>query len=128
MVFLLISLMAFLYANILTALPTADDLAAVRSTIKMVQREVAEEDETLELRKRGPGLPLFQLFPIIPTFSNSRELMQTDADQDLNVARYAIVGSKSLAIFSQSMIVLGLILIGSWHFNDVKTGVGMACI
>lgn len=128
MVFLLISLMAFLYANILTALPTADDLAAVRSTIKMVQREVAEEDETLELRKRGPGLPLFQLFPIIPTFSNSRELMQTDADQDLNVARYAIVGSKSLAIFSQSMIVLGLILIGSWHFNDVKTGFGMACI
>lgn len=128
MVFLLISLMAFLYANILTALPTADDIAAVRSTIKMVQREVAEEDETLELRKRGPGLPLFQLFPIIPTFSNSQELMQTDADEDMSVASYAIIGSKSLAIFSQSMIVLGLILIGSWHFNDIKIGFGMACI
>ncbi len=127
LVFLLISLMAFLFANILTAQPSADDLAAVRSTIKMVQREIAEEDETLELRKRGPGLPLFQLFPIIPTFSSSQELMQTDADQDLHISRYAI-GSKSLAIVSQTAIVLGLMFIGIWHFNDSVTGFAMACI
>ena len=127
LVFLLISLMAFLFANILTSQPTADDIAAIRSTIKMVQREIAEEDETRELRKRGPGLPLFQLFPIIPTFSNSQELMQTDTDQNLDVARFAI-GSKSLAIFSQTAIVLGLIFIGIWHFKDSVTGFAMACI
>ncbi len=127
MVFLMCSLMTFLYANILMSKLTADDLATARSTIRMLKRETAEEDETLELRKRGPGLPLFQLFPIIPTFSNGEGLLQTDADQDRNLARYSIA-AKSLAIFSQSALVLGLILIGYYHFHDARLGVGIACI
>lgn len=127
MVFLMCSLMTFLYANILMAQLTADDLATARSTIRMLQRETAEENETLELRKRGPGLPLFQLFPIIPTFSNGEELLRTDANQDRNLARYSSA-AKSLAIFSQSALVLGLILIGYYHFQDARVGFGIACI
>ena len=127
LVFLMCSLMAFLYANILSAQPTPEDLAAARSSIKMIQREVAQDDDTNELKKRGPGLPLFQLFPIIPTFTNSQELMAADVDENLNVRRYAIA-SKTLAILSQSAIVLGLLLIGLIHFENVRTGFGMACI
>ena len=127
LVFLLCSLMTFLYANILTAQPTPEDLAAAKSSIKLIQREVAEDEETSELEKRGPGLPLFQLFPIIPTFDNSEELMAADADEDLNLRRYAIA-SKSLAIFSQSAIVLGLILIGLFHFENVRVGFGIASV
>ncbi len=127
LVFLMCSLMTFLYANILTAQPTAEDLAAAKSSIKMIKRQVARQDETKELEKRGPGLPLFQLFPIIPTFSNGQELLEANADEGLQVRRYAIA-SKSLAIFSQSMLVLGLILIGHIHFSNARVGFGMASV
>ena len=127
LVFLMCSLMTFLYANILTSQPSADDLAAAKSSIKLIQREVAEQNEERELEKRGPGLPLFQLFPIIPTFSNGQELLEADVDENLNVRRFAIA-SKSLAIFSQSVLVLGLILIGHFHFSSARVGFGMACV
>ena len=127
LVFLMCSLMTVLFANIITAQPTADDVASARSAIKMIQREAAEEGETADLAKRGPGFPLFQLFPIIPTFVSGEELLAIDADEDRNVARYAIA-SKTLAIISQSLLVLGLILIGSNLFNDSRIGFGMAVI
>ena len=127
LVFLMCSLMTFLYANILTSQPTADDLAAAKASIKLIKREVAHEDETRELEKRGPGLPLFQLFPMIPTFPNGKELLDADLNENRNVQRFAIA-SKSLAIFSQSALVLGLILIGNYLFANVKVGFGMACI
>ena len=127
LVFLMCSLLTFLFANIITAQPTADDVASARSAIKMIQREVAQETETADLAKRGPGFPLFQLFPIIPTFSSGQELLAIDADEDRNVARYAIA-SKTLALVSQSLLVLGLILIGAYLFSDSKLGFGMAVI
>ena len=127
LVFLMCSLMTFLYANILTSQPTADDLAAAKASIKLIKREVAQEDETQELEKRGPGLPLFQLFPMIPTFSNGQEILDADLDENRNVRRLAIA-SKSLAIFSQSALVLGLILIGQFLFSNAKVGFGMACV
>ncbi len=125
--FLVCSLMTFLYANIISAQLTTDDLAAVRSTIKMLQREAAEEDETRELLKRGPGMPLIQMFPVIPTFSNGETLLTQDTDLDRNVARYS-AAAKTLAILSQSAIVLGLILVGMYHFGNIRIGFGMACI
>ena len=127
LVFLMCSLITFLYANILTSQPTADDLAAAKASIKLIKREVAQEDETQELEKRGPGLPLFQLFPMIPTFSNGQEILDADLDENRNVRRLAIA-SKSLAIFSQSALVLGLILIGQFLFSNAKVGFGLSLI
>ena len=127
LVFLMSSLLTFLFANVITAQPTVDDVASARSAIKMIQREAAEARETADLAKRGPGFPLFQLFPIIPTFSSGQELLAVDADEDQNVARYAIA-SKTLAIISQSFLVLGLIFIGSHLFKDTMIGFAMAVI
>lgn len=127
LVFLMCVLLTFLFANIITANPTADDVASARSAIKMIQREAAAETETADLAKRGPGFPLFQLFPIIPTFSSGQELLAANADEDRNIARYA-TASKTLAIVSQSFLVLGLVLIGTYLFNDTKIGFAMATI
>ena len=127
LVFLGCSLMVFLFANIVTAQPNADDLSGAREAIKIVQREAAEETENLSLRKHGPGFPLFHLFPIIPTFSDGKELLETDADRESNQHRYAIA-AKSLAILGQIAIVIALILIGYFQFSNFRLGVGMATI
>jgi hypothetical protein len=127
LILLTCSMVTFLIANIVTAKLSPEDLEGARTAIKIVQREAAQETDTRELQKRGPGFPLFHLFPIIPTFSSGNELLKTDADLDANESRYA-AAAKSLAIISQVSIVFALIWIGYVHLNNFRTGIGIAMI
>lgn len=127
LVFLACSLMVFLIANVISATPNPDDISGAMGAVKIVQREAADDDGTsIELRKHGPGFPLFHLLPIIPTFSDE-ELLETDVEQDPNPIRF-VAAAKSLAILSQVAIVLALVLIGQIHFGNFGTGIGMATI
>lgn len=126
LVFLGCSLMLFLFANIATSEPTPDDLQGAKNAVKLIQREAAQPGDIEQLRRRGPGYTIFNLFPIIPSFENSHEIMSIDAD-DSNMSRY-VIAAKSLAIVSQILIVLGLILFCYWNYDNFNVGVGTATI
>lgn len=133
LVFMGCSLMIFLFANIISAKPNADDLSGASDAIKMLQREAVAEDEDAQERllRRGPGYQLFSLFPIIPSFGDEREIREIldvdPEDENTHMNRY-VIAAKSLAIASQILIVLGLVLIGHLHFKSFRAGVGMAVI
>ena len=127
LVFLGCSLLTFLIVNIITVGVSEDDMSGARSAVKMLQRETAEQSEMVQLQRHGPGFPLFHLFPVIPTFDTGEQLLKTDADRPQNDARYR-AAAKSLAIIGQGALILGLILIGFYHFNNFSIGVGMATI
>jgi len=79
------SLFLILTANVILSEPTAADLDGAKNAIKLMQREVAEPVDVQELRQRGPGLQLFFIFPIMSTFDNGGEILETDADELGNV-------------------------------------------
>ena len=121
------SLFLILTANVILSEPAADDLEGAKNAIKLLQREVAEPVDVKQLRQRGPGLQLFFVFPIMSTFDNGGEILQTDADELENIGRY-IVAAKILAIVTQSLIVLGLILFCHRNYDNLSVGVGTAAI
>ena len=121
------SLFLILTANVILSEPTNADLNGAKNAIKLMKREVAEPVDIQQLRQRGPGLQLFFIFPIMSTFDHGGEILQTDADELGNVSRY-IVAAKILAIVTQSLIVLGLILFCYRNFNNLSVGVGTAAI
>ena len=126
LVFFGFSLMVFLFANIATSEPTPGDLDGARNAVKLIQREAAQEGDIDLLRKRGPGYRLFNLLPIIPSFEDGNEMMQTDPESG-SMNRY-VIAAKSLAIASQLLIVLGLILFCYHNYNSFLVGVGVATI
>ena len=121
------SLFLILTANVILSEPTDADLGGARNAIRLMQREVAEPVDVQQLRQRGPGLQLFFIFPIMSTFDNGGEILETDADELGNVQRY-ILAAKILAIVTQSLIVLGLILFCYRNFDNLSVGVGAAAI
>lgn len=129
MVFFGCSLMMFLFANIVTSEPNNEDLSGAQNAVKLLQRKAAEESDTEQLRRRGPGYTLFNLFPIIPSFESGEAILETDADTPTttNMSRY-IIAAKSLAITSQVLIVLGLVLFCHYNYNSFNAGVATATI
>ena len=127
LIFLACSLLTFLVVNIITVGVNDTDMSGARSAVKILQRETAEQSETAQLQRHGPGFPLFHLFPVIPTFDTGEQLLQTDADRPQNEPKYR-AAAKSLAIFGQTALIFGLILIGLYQFNSFAIGIGMATI
>jgi hypothetical protein len=129
LVFFGCSLMMFLFANIVTSTPTNEDLSGARNAVKLLQLKAAEESDKEQLVRRGPGYTLFNLFPIIPSFESGDAILATDADTQTftDMSRY-IIAAKSLAIISQVLIVLGLILFCHYNYNNFNVGVGTATI
>jgi len=127
MIFLGVCLIALLLANIFSAKPTTDELNMVKSTIRMAKRQAADETEALSLRKRGPGYQMLFLVAVISVFSDNDQVDDIVIDQETNYERYILV-LKILAIVSQSLIVLGLILFSVYNFNSFYIGVGIASV
>ena len=129
MVFFGFSLMMFLFANIAISEPTNEDLSGSRNAVKLLQRKAVDADEKEQLIRRGPGYTLFNLFPIIPSFESGDAILKTNPDTQklTDMSRY-IIAAKSLAIASQVLIVLGLVLFCYFNYNNFKVGVGISTI
>ena len=127
LVFFGLSLMVFLFANIVTSEPTIEDVRGARDAVKLLQREAAQDVDTEQLKRRGPGYRLFNLLPIIPSFNNGGEIMKTDADEVGQMSRY-VIAAKSLAIASQVLIVLGLVFFCYYHYGNFNVGIGISTI
>ncbi len=102
--FIGVSLFLFLMANVITSTPM----------------EQAQRGPAL-----GPGYALLNMLPELPTTPGIAKTDAASSRDDAprpwlpNVARI-------LAIFSNLAIVMGIVGVGYWHFDNVKTGIGCA--
>lgn len=126
MVFVGLSLLVFVLANVATYSPGEVDIEGARNANKMLKLEASSQTEDVHLLQRGPGYRLLYLLPILSTFENIDEIRESDTEAT-NQGRY-VIAAKSVAITSQILIVLGLILFCHYHFGNFHVGVGIATI
>lgn len=129
LVFLGCSLLTFTFADIVTSRPDPGSLEGARGAMKLVHREAAGEDDRRELMDHGPGYALLHVIPVIPTFSaaspdDGGDPREAAIEESLQLE----IAAKTLAIVGQIAMVFGLIAIGSYHFSNFRTGVGIAVI
>jgi hypothetical protein len=132
--FLGISLFVFLMANVVTGTPDAADVASSKRAEHLGQRAASKMDLG-SLKTHGPGFPLIYLLPQITTQSllgsedvaepqDSGEPQQSSQPAEL----VHVVTARTVAVLSQLAIVVGIVLVGMRHFDNVKTGVAVATL
>lgn len=117
-------LFAFHVANILHGDVTADERQGAKSAAAMVSSSASDlaKSRPDNLQRFGPGYYFLHMLPSIPT---SISLPANDmAEQE----RAFVVVAKTMAILSNLGIVIGLILIGYWHFENIRMGIGTATL
>lgn len=125
------SLLFFLMANVVTGEPSAADLSPARQA-EVVRAEGAEENKGDDVQSEnfttdGPGFWLLYRFPRIITQQSigagdfQGEGIPTERDQEELQIREATV--RVVAILSHVLIVIGLLVIGHWHFENVTAGI-----
>ena len=127
MVFMGVSLLVFVLANVAVYSPADEDIEGARNALKTLRLEASSEGEDAQLIQRGPGYRLLYVLPVLSTFENSAEIHEKEIDAAANKLRY-VIAAKSVAITSQILIVLGLVLFSYYHFKNFHAGVGVATI
>lgn len=129
LVFLGISLLVFLLANVITTRPQRDDLVGASLATKLESR--ATEVDADQLARLGPGYPLLFLLPQIST----QRLFVADAALEPGAtppdeSRRALheTTARVMAIISQLAIVAGMVAIGWLHFENVRLGIAAAVL
>src|SRR3972149_10621760 len=124
--FLGISLCVFLMANVVTGMPSADDVAASQQAAQLQNLE-ASQAQLNTLKTHGPGFPLIFLLPQISTHSllgRDAQNVEDVPDAPVRSVRLVhVVTSQAMAILSQLAIVVGMTLGGLRHFENVKAGI-----
>jgi hypothetical protein len=123
--FICVSLLVFLMVNVLTKQPTTADLEGPRMLDAILHREPAPPGDRT-LARYGPGFPLLYLIPSITTKSMSI----ADPAVPEERAHYMVQAAtaRAMAIFSHVAVVLGMVLIGVWHFDNIRTGIAAATL
>jgi hypothetical protein len=129
LVFLGISLLVFLLANVITTRPQRDDVAGAAAAAKLKAGEAAVDAD--QLSRLGPGYPLLFLLPQIST----QRLFSPDPDTaepgDAGDGRRRLLHettARVMAILSQLAIVAGMIVIAWRHFDAVRLGIAAAVL
>jgi hypothetical protein len=113
--FIGISLFVFLMANVITSPPVLQSKSGI---------------------KPGPGYDLLNLLPDIqtspdPTLAVTKNVntIEKKAVVSLSSRDSRAVGAARLfLIISNLILVLGIVAIGYWHFENLKTGIGVATL
>jgi len=130
MTFLGISMLIFLMANVVNSKMTADDLAGSKGAEQVLARQSPDPTDK-SLATHGPGYPLLHL---LPRLSTQMPLIESDAknaspqDRDLRRDVVHIATARTMAILSHLAIVLGLVLIGYRHFDNIRAGIAAATL
>ena len=125
------SLLFFLMANVVTGKPSAGDLSPARQA-EVVRAEeavenVGEDTQADSFSTDGPGYWLIYRLPRIVTQQSigageaQDQVTLAERDRDELLIREAT--SRVVAILSHVMIVVGLLVIGHWHFENVTSGI-----
>lgn len=110
------ALLVFLMANVLASEVSSDDLSGPQGARAIAQMR---DDGTTKYTYLGPGYYFLHLLPSIPTFP-----FGGIAQNDPRLA-YA-PAAKTMAIISHFAVVIALVVVGLWHFDNIKLGIGAA--
>ena len=102
--FLVFALLLFMMANVVTSWAVVDD-----STY------------------RGPGYPFLEALPGLAV-SKLPAPNQDALPQVAEVGRGTVVVTKLLAIMANSLLIVGVLLVGFRHFNNFRAGLGVAVL
>ncbi len=122
--FLVCSHLIFITAHILQSNPRPEELVGTRGAIEIVQGKTTDVAD--DLRQHGPGLGVFHLIPVFPTFFVGDRMNGNASGVALEIE--AIVIAKITAILLQLIIVIGFCYVGKRHFGDTQIGLGMAAM
>ena len=123
LIFMGCALFVFLMANVITSNPTADDLNGAKGAQALIElRDMSgNRDKPEEYWRSGPGFYFLHLLPGIPTHPFIR------AEHGPPDRPFELV-AKSMAISAHLAVVMALIIIGYWHFENIKMGIGAAAL
>jgi hypothetical protein len=117
------SLFLFLMANVLTSELSAEDLKGPQGAEAILARHDTSTGprHVEDYRRFGPGFYLLNLLPSIPTMP----FVSDNADQ----ARVAYApAARAMAILSHLAVVIAIVVVGYWHFENIKMGIGAAML
>jgi len=120
-----VALLVFLMTNVITGkVPKGDLVAAERAEqIRARQDAPAEQDK---LQGHGPGYPLFYLFS---GFANEAFVPGDGGQGDRpRVALVRAATVRTTVILAHLALVIGVVLIGYRHFDNIHTGVAAASL
>ena len=127
-------LMFFLMANVVTGRPSAGDLSPARPVeeIRAEGEEEIDETEPDSFTRDGPGFWLLFRAPRILTqriiSSEDPPEVVSPAEQVEQEREIQEATTRVMAILSHTMIVVGVIIIGHWHFGSVSVGIAVATL
>jgi len=124
MLFWCTCLYLFLTANVIVGKPEALQLELEGSRgaqMLLTGQEVQQENEAQ--RRHGPGYYLVHMLPRIAT----RPFL-AERNPELPTDLADVVTAKAMAIVSQLAIIVGMIVIGYWHFDNIRMGIGAATL
>jgi hypothetical protein len=141
--FLGISLFVFLMGNVVTATPDDGDLVGSKRAAHL-RDMVASHEDVDRLATHGPTFPLMFVLPYTvtdailgleaqgepPNGGQPDESEAPDApleSSDADVSAHAVT-ARVVAVLSQLAIVIGMVLVGMRHFDNVKTGIAVATL
>ncbi len=119
------ALLMFLMANVITGKLTESDLVGVRQAERIKARQEAPVEKS-DLAQHGPGYPLFYL---LASFANEA-IVPADVDHptQLRQARVQRATAQTTAILAHLALVIGMVLIGYRHFDNIETGMAAATL
>jgi hypothetical protein len=120
LIFMGCALFVFLMANVLTSDLTPDDLTGAQGAQSLLQLH-DKRGEQEQYLQHGPGYYFLHVLPSIPTHPFIR------GEHGRPERVYSLV-AKSMAIASHLAVVLALVTIGYWHFENIKMGIGAAAL
>jgi hypothetical protein len=129
LVFLGISLLVFLLANVITTRPQRDDLAGAAAATRLEAGEANVDAD--QLARLGPGYPLLFLLPQISTqriFSPDTDAAAGPEAREGNRRVVHETTARVMAILSQLAIVAGMVVIGWRHFENPRLGIAAAVL
>jgi hypothetical protein len=132
--FLGLSLFVFLMANVVTGTPGEADLIGSKRAAHL-REMVASKEDVVTLTTHGPTFPLAYLLPhtltrLIVDLEPSDDSQPSDEADAAAAgdARVHAITARIVAIISQLAIVIGIVLVGMRHFDNVKTGIAVATL
>jgi hypothetical protein len=129
MTFIGTSLLVFLMANVINSKLTADDLIGARKAQEVSHLESATPEDR-SLVNHGPGYPLLHLLPVISTqmlFVGDTPA-QTPQERDARRDVVLVATARTMAILGHLAVVIGMVLIGFRHFENIRTGIAAATL
>jgi hypothetical protein len=118
------ALLAFLIATVLTGPPTLSDVEGARRVDQVISGRQPAPGQA-EAAQAGPGYPLFQAFASYSDKEYDRKNAPPKENQRAEARRWT---TRTCAIVAHLLVVIGMVLVGYRHFDNVHTGVAAACM